>query len=111
MTGSPFDDLGPAGRLPHDFPPVVYLPCLAEVTDAADARIVMRTTKDGRLALLAYSALDRLRNCCGPTQPWIVAPTIALSRLHAAEPFDLLLLDIMIPPERRALPNPITARF
>ncbi|WP_211358296.1 SAV_915 family protein [Amycolatopsis cihanbeyliensis] len=61
----------------------------------------MRTTKDGRVALLAYSALDRLHTCCGPNQPWIVMPTAALDGLQQAQPFQLLLLDIMIPEDKR----------
>ncbi|WP_369806678.1 SAV_915 family protein [Mycobacterium sp. E802] len=87
--------------IPRDFPPVVYLPCAEEVDDPNDARIDMRETRDGRTALLAYSALDRLHECCGDDQAWIVAPTAILSQLQSLHPFQLLMLDVEIPVEQR----------
>lgn len=87
--------------IPRDFPPVVYLPCAESVDDPKDARIDMRETRDGRTALLAYSALDRLHECCGEDQAWIVVPTPVLSELQNLHPFQLLMLDIEIPIEQR----------
>ena len=40
-------------------PPVLYVPCEPGST-ADDARLTVRATRDGRRALLAYTALDRL---------------------------------------------------
>ncbi|WP_308198841.1 SAV_915 family protein [Rhodococcus sp. F64268] len=54
-------------------------------------------TQDGRTALLAYSALDRLRKCCGSRKPWVAVPSTTLEALHTASPFDLVLLDIVMP--------------
>ncbi|WP_424922760.1 SAV_915 family protein [Aeromicrobium chenweiae] len=31
--------------------------------------------RDGRTALLAYTALDRLVDCCGDRQPWVLIET------------------------------------
>lgn len=87
--------------LPADFPPVVYLPCMETVSDVSQARITMRETRDGRVALLAYSALDRLHSCCGANQPWVVMPTVGLDKLQRAQPFALLLLDVVIPEKER----------
>lgn len=95
------EDAKPGKPIPPDFPPVVYLPCVEQMQDATQARVEMRTTKDGRVALLAYSALDRLHDCCGKAQPWIVMPTAALDGLQQAQPFQLLLLDVAIPEEHR----------
>ncbi|PRX44546.1 hypothetical protein B0I33_11155 [Prauserella shujinwangii] len=96
------EDTPAAGKpLPREFPPVVYLPCVETVTDPEQARIAMRTTRDGRVALLAYSALDRLHDCCGRNQPWIVLPTAALDALQQAQPFQLVLLDVVIPEDKR----------
>jgi hypothetical protein len=92
----------PAGTpIPNDFPPVVYLPCVEKVSDATQAQVALRRTKDGRIALLAYSALDRLHGCCGEEQPWIVLPTAALDELQKRQPFQLLLLDVVIPEDKR----------
>lgn len=91
--------------LPPDFPPVLYLPLAAAVDNEAAAQIVMRRTRDGRTAVLGYTALDRLRHCCGADQPWILMSVQDLDALHAREPYDLLFLDVAIPPEHRDVPT------
>ncbi|MFC9894536.1 SAV_915 family protein [Nocardia sp. NPDC127579] len=87
--------------MPKDFPPVVYLPVLTEVHSIEDAQIMMRQTRDGRVACMAYSALDRLHECCGSDQPWMWTTTVSLDALYQARPFDILLLDVYIPEEHR----------
>lgn len=87
--------------LPADYPPFLYLPCTEHVQDPDDLVVEYRTTRDGRTALLAYSALDRLRRCQGAGQPWFVLPTANLSRLQRQRPFDLVLLDVVLPDELR----------
>lgn len=85
----------------REFPPFVYLPCSEHTASPENAVLELRRTKDGRAALLVYSALDRLKYCCGDQQPWIVMPTATLNELHKSQPFDLLLLDVVIPEEIR----------
>ena len=85
-------------------PPVLYLPCVEHVADPAQAQVEMRETKDGRVALLAYTALDRLLRCCGTGQPWVLATTPALENLQRQYPFQLLMLDVMVPEHRRTHP-------
>jgi hypothetical protein len=87
--------------LPRDFPPVVYLPCTESVQDPLQATVQMRRARDGRVAVLAYSALDRLHDACGDEQPWVLLPTTSLDALQQARPFQLLLMDVVIPPEHR----------
>ncbi len=87
--------------VPKGFPPVVYLPVLSDVQHVDEAEIMLRRTKDGRIACLAYSALDRLHQCCGSDQPWLWTPTVALDALQLAQPFELLFLDLEIPEENR----------
>ncbi|GAB2632557.1 SAV_915 family protein [Nocardia goodfellowii] len=91
--------------MPKNFPPVVYLPVLAEVQEIEDAQIMMRKTRDGRIACMAYSALDRLHECCGSDQPWMWTTTVSLDALYQARPFDILLLDVFIPEEHRGNPR------
>nr|WP_245901097.1 SAV_915 family protein [Prauserella shujinwangii] len=50
---------------------------------------------------MVYSALDRLHYCCGDDQPWMVVPTPVLEDIRQAQPYDLILLDVIIPPEHR----------
>lgn len=87
--------------IPPDYPPVLYVPCVRPVTDPADLEVVYRTTRDGRTALLVYSALDRLHRCSGAQQPWFVLPTTELQKLYDVRPFDLVLLDLVVPEDQR----------
>ena len=93
-----------ATSLPPDYPPVLYVPCAEHVTDPDDVRVEYRTTRDGREALLVYSALDRLRSCCGAGQPWFLMPTVKLDDLHRVRPFDVVLLDLELPDELKREP-------
>lgn len=88
--------------IPPDFPPVLYVPCHREVFDPSDARVLLNRTRDGRTSLLVYSALDRLHTCMGGNQPWIVIPTSYLSSLQKVAPFELVLLDVVVPEGARA---------
>jgi hypothetical protein len=88
-----------AGGLPEDYPPVLYLPIVDVVADPADAKLEYRRTKDGRTALLAYSALDRLQAGMGAEQPWLVMPTAQLQPVWEVDRFDTVLLDIAVPVE------------
>lgn len=51
------------------FPPVVYVPCECPPSGDGNITIDLRQTREGQLALLVYSALDRLVMCCGDQQP------------------------------------------
>lgn len=81
-------------------PPVVYLP-VVDGSDSAFYEVEMRPTKDGRVALLAYTAMDRLSDCCGPHQPWVLYPTDRLEELGQSQPYDVIFLDMPIPEELR----------
>ncbi|GAA5117926.1 SAV_915 family protein [Haloechinothrix salitolerans] len=91
-----------AGTPVREFPPFVYLPCSEHVSNPEDAVLELRQTRDGRTALLVYSALDRLKTCCGDQQPWMIMPTELLNKLYQTQPFDLLLLDVIVPEEFRS---------
>ncbi|WP_436529620.1 SAV_915 family protein [Actinoplanes sp. HUAS TT8] len=82
------------------FPPVVYVPC-APAQDTDELTIDLRATGDGLLALLVYSAMDRLIEHCGAAQPWTVLLTSDLDRVRSATGFALVLLDVDIPEELR----------
>ena len=88
--------------LPKDYPPFLYIPCLEHVDEGGQAAAVYRTTKDGRTALLVYSALDRLHACQGEDQPWFGLPLASLQLLHDLRPFDIVYTDVYVPEERRA---------
>lgn len=96
--------------IPKDFPPIVYVPLAEATSDVAEARLQYRTTKDGRKALLAYSALDRLRDGMGASQPWAVFPTLHLQAFWDADRFDTVLLDLVVPPGLRVGPEGDAAR-
>jgi hypothetical protein len=83
------------------FPPVVYVPCSPLAPGDEELSVDLRQTRAGRLALLVYSALDRLVTCCGAQQPWVVLPTANLEKIREKTDFELILLDIDIPDEFR----------
>jgi hypothetical protein len=83
------------------FPPVVYVPCSPVAVGDENLSVDLRPTRDGRLALLVYSALDRLVDCCGDEQPWVVMPTANLEKVRVETNFELILLDVVIPDEFR----------
>ena len=92
-------------RLPRDYPPFLYIPCVSHVTDGRHAEAVYRRTKDGRSAMLVYSSLDRLQACQGEDKPWFGLPLQDLQTLHDVRPFDIVYTDVYVPEERRA-PEP-----
>lgn len=86
----------------QDFPPVVYVPCnknsgVPAPEGQVPLEIRMRLTRDGRIALLAYSALDRFHDMVGRDTEWALLTHDGLDELYAEQPFDLLLLDIEVP--------------
>ncbi len=83
------------------FPPMVYVPCDRVSPGDEELNVDLRPTNDGQVALLVYSALDRLVSCCGPHQPWVVMPTARFDKLGKHTHFDMVLLDIAIPDELR----------
>lgn len=76
---------------------MLYVPCVKHVKDPDDLEVEYRSTRDGRTALLVYSALDRLHACCGMGQPWFLMPTLKLDDLYQVQPFDTVLLDVVLP--------------
>jgi hypothetical protein len=83
------------------FPPVVYVPCSPVAMEDGTLSVDLRPTRDGRVALLVYSALDRLVGCCGDEQPWVVMQTANLEKVRVETNFELILLDVVIPDEFR----------
>ncbi|HKN55675.1 MAG TPA: SAV_915 family protein [Amycolatopsis sp.] len=84
-----------------NLPPALYLPTGPVSRKDEGASIELRRTPDGRTALVAFTALDRLIECCGKHQPWILVNTEHLPKIHAARPYDLIVLDSPLPAELR----------
>lgn len=76
-------------------PPVLYLPVTEHPQGGQHA--IVRELSDRRKGLVAYTALDRLAEQCGPNQPWVLIPTAELGRIKAEQPFDLVLFDVHVP--------------
>ena len=89
--------------LPEDFPPVVYVP-RSESDDPQQSRVMLRTTADGRVALLAYSALDRFHEGVGAEVPWVLVTIEDLQQIYEQSPYELLLMDVRVPQESRRGP-------
>ena len=76
-------------------PPVLYLP-VRDLPDGGQLAEV-KLLADGRSALLAYTALDRLATHCGEKQPWVLFPTDRIGEIRQEQPFDLVVFDIAVP--------------
>jgi hypothetical protein len=87
------------------FPPMVYVP-LSGLPQGEEVSVDLRPMPDGRLALLVYSALDRLVACCGDQQPWAVMPTASLEQIQAGTGFEVIFLDLKVPDELRRRSEP-----
>jgi hypothetical protein len=81
-------------------PPVIYLPVhLDEEGQVKDVRLIQLA--DGRVALLAYTALDRLVDACGDAQPWTLVESSKVLPAGDGQPYDVRFLDVSLPDELR----------
>ena len=94
------DDILGSGQTRPLVPPVLYLPCKAG-SSVDLAMIELRELADGRVALMTYTALDRLAASCGEHQPWVLFKTESLEELRRTSPYDVVLFDQPIPEELR----------
>lgn len=76
-------------------PPVLYLPVRPHPEGGNYPEV--RRLADGRMALLAYTALDRLADACGENQPWVLLHVADLSTIKAEHPFDVVAFDPRLP--------------
>jgi hypothetical protein len=98
---------GEQQRRPQLVPPVLYLPVEVDA-DGEVTDIRMLRLGDGRIALVAYTALDRFVACWGEQQAWALVNTAELPGIHERKPFDVKLLDVLVPePVRSARPDPV----
>lgn len=92
---------GPGG-LPA--PPVVYLPVQTDASGEV-SDVTMIRLADGRVALLAYTALDRFIDAWGEHQPWLLFDSRRIEEIKQAKHFDLKLLDVVVPESFRPGPD------
>lgn len=85
-------------------PPVVYLPVDVDA-DGQVSDIKMIRLGDGRVALLAYTALDRFIDAWGEHQSWLLFDTRKVEEIQQAKPFDVKLLDVVVPESFRSGPQ------
>lgn len=93
--------LSTATGIPRDFPPVVYIPCVPRREVPQELQVALRRTRDGRIALLVYSALDRLFAAIGDDSPWVMCDIDGLRAIYDMSPYDVVLRDIRVPQDRR----------
>lgn len=86
---------------PADLPPVVYVPSQQLEPGDTELNIELRYLTDGRVAVLAYTSLDRLVAACGRGQPWALLRTEQLDELREQTPFDVVANDPEVPAELR----------
>ncbi|WP_147441714.1 SAV_915 family protein [Mycetocola lacteus] len=77
-------------------PPVLYLPVSRVGSDNQPTTTVAELS-DGRKAIFAYTALDRLANCCGRDQAWMLIQTESMGLLQQELGFEIISVDKPIP--------------
>ena len=70
-------------------------------TTGADQLVEIRELKDGRRALLAYTALDRLLDLAGDRQPWVLVRTEDLGQIKQEQPYEVVIFDLDVPASYR----------
>lgn len=86
-------------------PPVIYVPVDPGGQGEGEAAFELRKLRDGRTALLAYTALDRLVEACGEYQSWLLVPADAVAAKQPDLGYDVALLDADLPAELRHGPE------
>lgn len=86
------------GKRELPMPPVVYVPCTPG--DDGINHLAYRNLDDGRVALLVYTALDRLVDLAGDVH-WTLLDWDALQQAQDLQHYDIILQDVWIPEERR----------
>jgi hypothetical protein len=81
------------GESGPDFAHHVFLPCSNVRPGDEEMSIDLHRTDDGKLALLVYSSLEILVECCGERQAWVQVPTTDLDRIQSLTGFELFLID------------------
>lgn len=80
-------------------PPVVYVPVM-ELPEAPGVQhLKLHTMADGRTAVFAYSALDRMVSLYGDGVPWMLIDVPGLQRAFDQVPFDLVFVDRELHPQ------------
>lgn len=82
-------------------PNALFLPTAKTPKNFGSAEIELRKTTDGKMALVAFSSVQRLVECCGPHQPWALVKSEHLGRVYQTQPYDMILLDSDLPKELR----------
>jgi len=82
----------------------VYVPSQPVSGGSGRAELELRRRQDGQLALLAYTSLELLVAGCGEQQPWIAVPVAELEQAQCSAKFDLIALNVLLPPEMRSAP-------
>lgn len=72
-------------------PPALYLPL--HVAPDGHQLVDIRELPDGKRALVAFTALDRLATSCGTEQPWQLVLLDGLADIKDAQPFDVVAFD------------------
>lgn len=71
----------------------VFLPTRRVTPGDAEFTVELRTLEDGRLALLTYSSLDSLVDCCGAAQPWVEVAAEHVDHVVATVEAEAVLVD------------------
>lgn len=85
----------------EDGPVLAYVPSQRLNPGDTEVTVEFRWTTDSRLAVLAYSSLESLVECCGGRQPWVSLPVDRVDEIASESQADVVLWDAGLPAEER----------
>lgn len=86
---------------------LTYVPSERVLQHDQEARLELRRTEDGRVALACYSSVSSLVQCCGDLQPWVGIPRDKISEIQQRSGADLIAWDVELPAAARNDSNDI----
>ncbi len=87
---------------------LTYVPSERVLQHDQEARLELRRTEDGRVALACYSSVSSLVQCCGDLQPWVGVPQEKISEIQQRSGADLIAWDVELPAAARNDSNDIS---
>ncbi|GAA4851414.1 hypothetical protein GCM10025787_38330 [Saccharopolyspora rosea] len=98
LTGDGEDEYAPEAPIPDSGDQIVevFIPARADVGNQ-QVQLELRYTTEGALALVLYTSLERLVECCGEQQAWVKVPASELATIVDQVGAQVIREDVPLP--------------
>lgn len=101
QSDEPDEDVGGAAPRDDSAGSTVFVPTREMQRGDSQFLVEMRHLQDGRLALLTYSSLDELVECCGDLQPWVQLPADRVEEIRGVAGAEVVVMNQALDPAQR----------